>query len=76
MIIILIELACMIVLALASYIALSGDLWDQVYIDHILEDWNSGPIVEMKQISQLDEDDKELLYDDGEECPSGFEPIA
>jgi hypothetical protein len=48
MIIILIELAAMIVLGIASYIALSGDLWDQVYIDHILEDWNKGPIVEMK----------------------------
>lgn len=76
MIIILIELAAMIVLGIASYIALSGDLWDQVYIDHILEDWNKGPIVEMKQISQIDKEDGELLFDDGDECPDDFEPIA
>ena len=30
----------------------------------------------MKQISQLDEDDGELLFDDGDECPYNFEPIA
>ena len=30
----------------------------------------------MKQISQLDKDDGELLYDDGDECPDGFDPIA
>lgn len=41
-----------------------GPLWDRTYIDMIREDWNQGPLTDIKMLEA------------GEDCPDGWENIA
>jgi len=58
---------------IATYFALANDLWNQTYLDTILDDWKTGPLVEIKRVSQIDDGEFEMYGDD---CPDDFEPIA
>ena len=59
-----VEIWCTILLAILIYIVSIGSLWDQIYIDTVVNDWKKPPLMDVKTISG------------SSSCPSGYENIG
>ena len=68
------ELITSIVGMILFYFIVSMHFWNYEYIDIILKDWNTSPIVDFKSVWVLDQYGQVL--DNPENCPEGFEDIA